>query len=84
MDHPQPLEMSEAECDMDTLRRLKLRQQQQLDPKMSIPQGEAHRNFSITVWTPSTPTPLNTQNSSQVLPIEREREMEFRNNCHAW
>jgi hypothetical protein len=47
--HPQPLEMSEAECDMDTLRRLKLRQQQPLDPKMSIPQGEAHRNFSITV-----------------------------------
>lgn len=49
MDHPQALEMSEAECDMDTLRRIKLRNQQQLDPKMSIPQGEAHRNFSITV-----------------------------------
>ncbi|XP_065334191.1 cell adhesion molecule Dscam2-like isoform X1 [Cloeon dipterum] len=45
-DHPPP-EMSEAECDMDTLRRLKLRQQH--ENKMSISQSEAHRNFTITV-----------------------------------
>ncbi|XP_059489075.1 cell adhesion molecule Dscam2-like isoform X3 [Neocloeon triangulifer] len=45
--HVPPPEMSEAECDMDTLRRIKLRQQH--DNKMSIPPSEAHRNFTITV-----------------------------------